>query len=202
MDDEYRTIEKPAEGIYREKGSRFLAFGYPVANEDSAKEFLNGLRKKYHDARHHCYAYKLLEGNLYRYNDDGEPSGTAGKPIFGTIISNDLNNILVVVVRYFGGTLLGRNRLLNAYRSAALDMISNAGIIECHIENIYRFEFPYIKMSEVMNLIKEESLPVIHPEYNESCSFYTIIRKSNAGNILGRIEAVAGLKWSAMKEIT
>ncbi len=198
---EYRTIEKPAEGIYREKGSRFLAFGYPVANEDSAREFMNGLRKKYHDARHYCYAYRLVEGKLHRYNDDGEPSGTAGKPIFSTIISNDLNNILIAVVRYFGGTLLGRNRLLNAYRSASLDMISNAGIIECHIENIYRFEFPYIKMNEVMNLIKEESLPVIHPEYNESCSFYTRIRKSNAGKILGRIEAVAGFKWSAIKEI-
>jgi len=201
MDDKYRTIEKPAEGIYREKGSRFLAFGNPVTSEDSARDILNSLRKKYHDARHHCYAYRLVAENLYRYNDDGEPSGTAGKPLYGTIISNDLNNIMVVVVRYFGGTLLGRNRLSNAYRSAALDMIANAAIMECFIENIYRFDFPYLKMNEIMSIVKEESLPVINADFSTSCIFYTRIRTSRASAILGRMEAVEGFKWSGEKEI-
>ena len=125
MDDSYKTLENPAEGIYREKGSRFLAFGYPVHNEEEIKIRVAALRKKYHDARHHCYAYRLgPAGETYRVNDDGEPSGTAGKPIYGQLLSNNLTNVLVVVVRYFGGTLLGTGGLITAYRSATSDMLA------------------------------------------------------------------------------
>ena len=129
--DNYLSIEKRSEGIYKDRGSKFLAFAFPVYQEDEIKDILAELRKEYHDARHHCYAYRLgASKEIYRVNDDGEPSSSAGKPIFGQIQSNDLSNILIVVVRYFGGTLLGVGGLINAYRSAAADALINASIIE------------------------------------------------------------------------
>ena len=128
--DKYLTIEKNSDGIFKDRGSKFLAFAYPVSSPEEIKIILAELRKKYHDARHHCYAYMLgAEKETYRSNDDGEPSSSAGKPILGQIQSNNLSNILIVVVRYFGGTLLGVGGLINAYRSAAADAIRNANII-------------------------------------------------------------------------
>ncbi len=142
MDDSYKTLESPAEGTYREKGSRFLAFGFPVQNEEEIRNILASLRKKYHDARHHCYAYRLgTTGEAYRVNDDGEPSGTAGKPILGQLLSNNLTHVLVVVVRYFGGTLLGTGGLITAYRSATADMICKCKncCAYCRIESTSHF---------------------------------------------------------------
>lgn len=128
--DEYLTISKPSEGLFKDRGSKFLAFAYPVSSEDEIKEIQEHLRSEYHDARHHCYAYMLgKDKNVFRANDDGEPSSTAGKPILGQIKSYDLTNILIVVIRYFGGTKLGVSGLINAYKTAAEEALKNAKII-------------------------------------------------------------------------
>ena len=144
FEDTYYTISAPSEGLFKDRGSRFIALAYPVTTEKEIKEIQVSLRKKYHDARHHCYAYRLgYDKSVYRVNDDGEPSGTAGKPIFGQIQSKDLTNIFIVVIRYFGGTLLGVSGLINAYRSAAADAIEHAQIIQKTIMDLYEISFEY-----------------------------------------------------------
>ena len=135
MEDTYKTIEKPSEGLFKDKGSKFISFAFPVDNEEEIKEIVQSIKKEHHSARHHCYAWRLgADQLLFRANDDGEPSSTAGKPILGQIQSFDLTNILIVVVRYFGGTLLGVSGLINAYRNAALDAINQAEIVEKLVE--------------------------------------------------------------------
>ena len=158
MEDLYRTVEVVAEGLYKEKGSKFLAFVYPVATEEQIREIITGIKGKYYDARHHCYAWRLgAAKNHFRMNDDGEPSSTAGKPIFGQIQSFDLTNVLIVVVRYFGGTKLGVSGLINAYREAAADAIRNAVIVEKTVDEILRIRFSYLVLNDVMKVIKEEN---------------------------------------------
>lgn len=202
MDDEYKTLKSPAEGTYREKGSRFIAYGYPVDSEESAKEIVASLKKTHHNARHHCYAYRLAtDAEVYRMNDDGEPSGTAGKPIYGTLISNNLNNILIVVVRYFGGVLLGRNRLANAYKAAALEMLSNAMIKTGYVENMYRITFPYVQMNNVMQIMKEENISPVKPRYENTVSFYAGIRRSVSNVVLGKLDEVDGLIYEAVDHV-
>jgi len=159
MEDVYQTIVSESIGIFKDKGSKFLAFAYPVTTEEEIKGKLALLRKEHHSARHHCYAWRLgTEDIIYRTNDDGEPSSTAGKPILGQLLSANVTNILVVVVRYFGGTLLGVGGLINAYRNAASDVIHNAVIIQKIIEIEWQLHFNYTNMSEVMNVIKSENL--------------------------------------------
>ncbi|MCD4710671.1 MAG: YigZ family protein, partial [Bacteroidales bacterium] len=159
MTDLYKTIQTPSEGIYKEKGSKFLSFACRVSNEESIKQHLATLQKQYHDARHHCYAWRLEpEKSRYRVNDDGEPSGSAGRPIYGQIVSRDLTDLLVVVVRYFGGTLLGVGGLINAYRSAASDALDHTSIIECKVYDRLRLEFGYDRMNAVMKVIKDFQL--------------------------------------------
>lgn len=192
--DSYLTIEKPAEGIYREKGSRFLAFGFPVEREEEVKEILTGIRKKYHDARHHCYAYRLgSRKDIFRMNDDGEPSGTAGKPIYGQLISHDLTNVLVVVVRYFGGTLLGTGGLIIAYRSATADMLSHAALVTRHVEVKIHISFPYTAMSQVMKILKE-ALVQANADYGSECSMVLKVREGMLNRILDRLHAIPGIK--------
>jgi uncharacterized YigZ family protein len=194
MEDSYRTIEKPAEGEYREKGSRFLAFGFPVENEEEVRVFLSGIRKKYHDARHHCYAYRLgSRKDIYRVNDDGEPSGTAGKPIYGQLLSNDLTNVLVVVVRYFGGTLLGTGGLINAYRSSVANMLSLAVIVTRHVEVKLNISFPYGVLNNVMKILKDESLVPGNPDYSTCCSMFLKVREGNLKRLVDRLQTVPGL---------
>lgn len=194
MDDFYRTIEKPAEGLFRDRNSKFLAFGFPVSAPDQIPDILTTLRKKYHDARHHCYAYRIgPHKDLFKFNDDGEPSGTAGKPIYNQIVANDLSDVLVVVVRYFGGTLLGTGGLINAYKSASAEMFLNASFVVKYIETCYLMEFPYEKMNVVMKILKEENLIPLEPMYGESCSLKVHIRK-------GRTEGFLK-KTSVFKEI-
>ncbi|MDR1740006.1 MAG: YigZ family protein [Bacteroidales bacterium] len=165
--DTYRTIANPVEGIYKDKGSKFLAFAFPVSDKHQAEEYVAGLRKKYFDARHHCYAYRIGE-NEFRINDDGEPSGTAGKPIYGQILSQDITNILIVVVRYFGGTLLGTSGLIKAYKNATADALQNASIIECVRTSTLTINFPYEKTSAVMKILKDNDIIPPKPLYNES----------------------------------
>jgi uncharacterized YigZ family protein len=171
VESTYKTIAEKAEGLYREKGSRFLAFGFPVTDESEVKSILASLRKKYHDARHHCYAYRIgTDPFRYRANDDGEPSGTAGKPIYGQIVSHALTNILIVVVRYFGGTLLGTSGLVTAYRSAAANMIAASSVIERSIVVTCCLTFPYSAFNKLMKILKEAGIEPIRPVYDNACT--------------------------------
>jgi uncharacterized YigZ family protein len=171
VESTYKTIAEKAEGLYKEKGSRFLAFGFPVTDESGVKSILTSLRKKYHDARHHCYAYRIgTDPFRYRANDDGEPPGTAGKPIYGQIVSHELTNILIVVVRYFGGILLGTGGLVTAYRSAAASMIASASVTERSLTVTCFLTFPYSSFNGLMKIIKEEGIEYTHPVYENPCT--------------------------------
>jgi uncharacterized YigZ family protein len=194
FEDKYKTIRTVSTGIYREKGSRFLAFAIPVSSQEEVKTNLERFRKEYHDARHHCYSYMIgYDKSIWRSNDDGEPSGTAGKPILGQINSNDLSNILIVVVRYFGGTLLGVGGLIKAYRSAAADSISRAEIIECTVREYYRINFPYSAMNDVMKIIKDEDLAQSEQKFEIECSLITGINLTAKERALARFETVENL---------
>ena len=169
--DFYLTISKVSEGFYKEKGSKFLAFAYPVRNEEEVKEKLEALRKQFYDARHFCYAYIYgLEGENYRANDDGEPNHSAGDPILGQIKSKALTNTLVVVVRYFGGTKLGVGGLITAYKTAAFEALEQNEIIEKPITKRFKLVFPYEEMNEVQRLIKELDLEIGHQTFEMECS--------------------------------
>lgn len=179
MEDSYRTISGESEGAYKDRGSKFLAFAFPVNSESATKKILSDIRKQHHSARHHCYAYKLgLNNNEYRINDDGEPSGTAGKPILGQILSHNLTNILIVVIRYFGGKLLGTSGLINAYRSAAEDAILRADIVTKYVECSIRIDFGYKRMKDIMNLINTYGGHISEKNFDERCRMKILIRKS------------------------
>ena len=155
--DSYHTLAGPAEAIYKEKSSKFLAYAYPVESEEEIRTLLDALRKKYYDATHHCYAWRLgPHGETFRANDDGEPSGTAGKPILGQLLSNDITDCLVVVVRYFGGTKLGVPGLIAAYRESAAEAIAAAEIVELTVDRTVRVDFPYVAMNAIMRVVKEQ----------------------------------------------
>lgn len=193
--DIYKTIKVPAEGIFRDRGSRFLAFAYPIPNQDTVKPILDQIRKEHHDAKHHCFAYMLgCERNIFRSSDDGEPSGTGGRPILGQINSFGLTNILIVVVRYFGGTLLGVSGLINAYRTAAEMAIQNSVIIECSLKVYYEIKYPYNSMNDVMKIIKEEEIFQSDQIFETVCSIKISFRTSSGENILKRFERVEGLQ--------
>ena len=171
MIDEYRTIKSGGEGYYTEKRSKFLAFAHHVSTVDEIKELLAGYRKKYYDARHVCYAYMLgPERTEFRANDDGEPSSTAGKPILGQINSFELTNIVIVVIRYFGGIKLGTSGLIVAYREAAKLAIEAGEILECHEQARLSFTFPYLSMNDVMKVVKKSDLKVIEQAFDNVCS--------------------------------
>ena len=192
FDDTYKTLAAPSEGLYKEKGSKFLAFAYPVRTLDEVKAHLEQLRKDYFDARHHCYAYILgPRKDAFRANDDGEPSGTGGRPIHGQLLSADLTDTLIVVVRYFGGILLGASGLANAYKTAARDAIDHATIVEKTIDVRYRLLFEYAAMNDVMRILKDFDLKPEHPDYNLDCSLEISIRQSESVRFY---DAVADLR--------
>jgi uncharacterized YigZ family protein len=195
MEDTYKTISRPAEGLFKDKGSKFLSFAYPVSSEEEVREIILTLKKEHHSARHHCYAWRLGQDKLnFRANDDGEPSSTAGKPILGQIQSHNLTNILIVVVRYFGGTLLGVSGLINAYKNAALDAINQAKVIEKIIEQNLLIEFGYGVMNDVMKVFKEEKLPQIESVFDLECKISTQIRLSSLNRITDSLQQIEGLK--------
>lgn len=186
--DTYRTIKQKSEGSYRDRGSKFLAFAFPVYTTDEIKRILADVKKQYHDARHHCYAYRLGAAKaVYRANDDGEPSGSAGNPILGQIRSFDLSNILIVVVRYFGGTLLGVGGLIHAYRSAASSAIQNATIITAAEQDLIEMEFPYAMMNEIMKIIRDEGMKLQAQDFDEACRIRAFIRKSRTSRLIERL---------------
>jgi uncharacterized YigZ family protein len=200
LSDNYITIKSASEGIFRDKGSRFLAFAYPLTDIEEIKPILDNLRKEHHEARHHCFAYMLgNERTVFRSSDDGEPSGTGGKPILGQINSFGLTNILIVVVRYFGGTLLGVSGLINAYRSAAAEAIRNAEIIECTLNEFYNITYPYNSMNDVMKILKEEQIDQTDQVFDLSCSIRISFRASLEEKILKRLERVEGLEYTYLQ---
>jgi uncharacterized YigZ family protein len=189
--DEYKTIAKPSQGSFRDRGSKFLAFAVPASSEQEVKQQLEALRKQYYDATHHCYAYILgFDKSAYRVNDDGEPSGTAGRPIYGQLLSADLTNTLIVVVRYYGGTNLGVPGLINAYKTAASEAINNSTILTKIVKETYEIEYPYEAMNDVMKIIKDEILEVINNEFGMKCVIRLAIRHSDAGRIVGKFSKV------------
>lgn len=194
MTDEYLTIsdDRVGEGYYTEKRSKFLAFSHHVTSVERIKELLAYYRKKYFDARHVCYAYVLgASGETYRANDDGEPSGTAGKPILGQINSNALTDILIVVVRYYGGVNLGTGGLVNAYRTAAAEAIAAAQIEKKQVEEEVVFSFPYIMMNSVMRIVKEMSPRILSQNYDNTCEMRFAIRRSQANQLREKLSKLS-----------
>ncbi len=193
--DTYLTIDKPAEAIFKDKGSKFLAYAYPVDNDQQIKEILNQLKKEHHTANHHCYAYRLGADKMnFRANDDGEPSNTAGKPILGQIQSNDLTNILIVVVRYFGGTLLGVSGLINAYKNSAADVIKVSSIIEKQILFNYTIQFYFEHLNDVMKLLKQLDCKITNQQFDNNCELSFSIRKANSEQCEEKLKKIEGLK--------
>ena len=191
MDDTFKTIAAPAEGTYSEKRSKFLAFAIPVRTQDEVKELVKEYQKKYYDARHACYAYMLgHERKDFRANDNGEPSGTAGKPILGQINSNELTDILIIVVRYFGGIKLGTSGLIGAYKTAAADAIANATIIEKTVDDDVTVFFEYPFLNDVMRIVKEEEPQVVEQMFEMDCKMTLRIRRSKMERLLSRLEKV------------
>ena len=192
--DTFRTIAAPAEAIFTEKRSKFLAFAMPVSSAEQVKAHVAAFTKKYYDARHVCYAYMLGPERLtFRANDNGEPSGTAGKPILGQINSNELTDILIIVVRYFGGVKLGTSGLIVAYRQAAADAIANAQIVECTVDEAISFTFPYERMNDVMRIVKEESPAIQAQNFEITCAMTLTIRQSAMPKLRSRLEKIDGL---------
>ena len=181
IEDKYKEIQTHSTGIYKEKGSKFIAYSYPVYSEDQVKEKLEEVRRLEYSARHYCYAYILNpDKSAQRANDDGEPSSTAGKPILGQILSNDLTNILIVVVRYFGGVKLGVPGLIRSYKTAAADAIANSTLITKTIKEQYEVSFKYPQMNDVMRLIKEFDLEVVNTDFQIDCKLIFAVPKSKA----------------------
>ena len=193
MIDEYKTItNKIGEGTYSEKRSKFLAFSHHVETLNEVKEIVASSRKKYYDARHVCYAYMLgVERTEFRANDDGEPSSTAGKPILGQINSNDLTDILIIVVRYYGGVNLGTGGLIVAYKAAAALAIEDSVQETRQVEELVKYDFPYVMMNDVMRVVKEMQPRIVSQEYDNTCSITLSIRKSEAETLRGRLKKLS-----------
>ncbi len=192
MTDEYRTLKSGGEGYYTDKRSKFLAFAHHVSTVEEIKDILARYRKKYFDARHVCYAYMLgPERTEFRANDDGEPSSTAGKPILGQINSNELTDILIVVVRYYGGVNLGTSGLIVAYREAAADAIAHSEIETRQVEEIITYNFPYPMMNDVMRIVKDMQPRIVSQTYDNTCEIRLSIRKSEAEQLRNRLQKLS-----------
>jgi len=200
--DTYLTVKAFSEGLYKEKGSRFISMVWPVANQEEIKSILEKVRKEHHSARHHCYAWMLGQNRKnFRINDDGEPSGSAGKPILGQINAFQVTNVLIVVVRYFGGKLLGVSGLINAYRSAAESALKNGEITEHCIQDYFALDFPYSCLNDVMKIIKEEDAGQSQQKFELRCQMTINFRTSSRDRILKALSRIEGLKYSHISTI-
>jgi uncharacterized YigZ family protein len=194
FEDTFKTIRTPAEGIFKDRGSKFLAYAYPIEQENEVKPLVENLKKEHFKAVHHCFAYRLgLDRSNFRVTDDGEPSGTAGKPIFNTLLSQEITNILVVVVRYFGGTLLGVPGLINAYKSATIEALAVADIIEKTVNDVYNVSFEFVQMNDVMKVVKEFSLKIRNQTYDNQCTMELEFRKTLTNQVIGKFEKIDGI---------
>lgn len=202
FDDTYKTIESASEGIFRDKGSKFIAYAYPIRSEDEVKPIITALRAEHAKARHFCYAYRLTpDRSVFRINDDGEPSGTAGRPILNSLLSEDVTNILMVVVRYFGGTLLGVPGLINAYKTASIEALKASKIINKTVNDVYEANFDYLQMNDVMKLVKEEHIDVLAQQFDTQCVLKFEIRKNQLNQILGKFDKIAGVKLKYLQTV-
>ena len=200
FDDSYKTIVNHSEGFFKDRGSKFISHAYPVKTEEDVKEILAQLRKDYYDARHHCYSYILNpDKSAFRINDDGEPSGSAGKPIHGQLLSYDLTNTLVVVIRYFGGTKLGIPGLINAYREATRDALNQTEIITKTINEYFQIEYEYPLMGNVMRIIKDENLEQINTQFEISCKIEMRVRKNDYQRIADEFGKIHGVKLKHLR---
>ena len=191
--DTYKTISAPAESLYKEKSSKFLIYAYPVLNEEQIRKHLEVLHKQHYNATHHCYAWRLgFRGETFRANDDGEPSSTAGKPILGQLLSNEVTNCLIVVVRYFGGTKLGVSGLIEAYRDSAAQVLQEADIVELTIDTTVTIDFSYMAMNSVMRIVKEDSPKILEQEFDNLCRMKLAIRESKAEMMISKLNKVEG----------
>ena len=195
FEDTYYTIDKPTEGIFRDKGSKFIAYAYPFRDENSLKDIITELKSLHPKARHHCWAYRLTpDRSVFRVNDDGEPSGTAGRPILNVLLSKDVTNVLVVVVRYFGGTLLGVPGLINAYKTATQEALEVAEIVEKTVNDVYEIAFEYLQMNDVMRVIKEENIQVLDQQFDNNCVIKMEIRKMQVNTVLHKLDKIDNIK--------
>lgn len=189
MNDSYKSIAEPSEGLFKDNGSRFIALAYPVESEEQVRDIVSGLKKEYHDARHHCYAYRIgLGGERFRANDDGEPSGSAGRPILGQIDSAGLSDILVVVVRYFGGIKLGIPGLIRAYKTSTQDALSSAQVVEKIAGDWFELRFDYSLMQAAMKLVKDMNLPQRGQSFDLQCSMQVRVRLDLQADFLERAQ--------------
>lgn len=187
--DTYKTIEAASQGEYKERGSRFIAYAFPIKNSDEMKPIMEEIKSEHYAARHHCFAYRIgQEGEDWRAFDDGEPSGTAGRPILGQLLSSDITNILVIVVRYFGGTKLGVPGLINAYRNATIEALNSAEIVIRTINAVFNFTFDYLAMNDVMRLIKDFDANIMEQHFDNTCHIKLSVRCGNAEAFYKRAE--------------
>lgn len=191
--DCYKTIARAAETTYRQLSSKFYTYAYPVETEEEIKEYLDALRKRWYDATHHCYAWRLgPHGEQFRANDDGEPSSTAGKPILGQLLSHEVTNCLVVVVRYFGGTKLGVPGLIAAYKESTAQVLAECEIVERTVDVVVRVEFSYVAMNDVMRIVKDMQPRIVEQLFDNLCTMTLSIRESESEQLIGRLEKVEG----------
>ena len=195
VEDSYKSIAGHSEGLFKDNGSRFIAHAYPVETEEEVRSIVSALRKEYYDARHHCYAYRLgYKGDVFRASDDGEPAGSSGRPILGQIDSNGLSDVLVVVVRYFGGIKLGIPGLIRAYKTSTADAISNANIVEKIASRRFRVVFGYMSMNRVMKVMKDLNLSQSNQQFDMECSLQTVVRLTLVDSFLERMADVEGCR--------
>jgi uncharacterized YigZ family protein len=195
FEDTYLTIEKPAAGNFRDRGSKFLAYAYPISSDNDIKAIIATLKQEHPKANHHCWALRWsTDRSVFRINDDGEPSGTAGRPILNTLLSRNLTNTAVVVVRYFGGTLLGVPGLINAYRTAAELALNEARVIEKTVNDIYTIAFDYLQMNDVMRIVKEDNLEILEQQFDNNCEIKVSIRKMQVNQALGKLQKLTSVK--------
>jgi uncharacterized YigZ family protein len=195
FEDTYFTIEKPSEGVFRDRGSKFLAYAYPVTTEQEIRNIVTDLKKENPKANHHCWAMRWsTDRSVFRLNDDGEPSGTAGRPILNTLLSRNLTNIAVVVVRYFGGTLLGVPGLINAYRTATELALNEAVVIEKTVNDVYTIAFDYLQMNDVMRIIKEDNLEILEQQFDNACAIKVSIRKMQVNHAIAKLQKLHSVK--------
>ncbi|MGV3704600.1 MAG: IMPACT family protein [Arcticibacter sp.] len=196
FDDTYKTVGRPGEGIFRDKGSKFIGYAIPVKTEQELKDHLARIRAEHPKARHYCWAARFTtDRSVFKLNDDGEPSGSAGRPILNTLLSQDVTNTVVIVVRYFGGTLLGIPGLINAYKTAAVEALKESVIIELSLTDVYSLHFGYLEMNTVMRVLKEHDLQILEQSFDNECSITLGIRKSILNQVLGKMDKVSGLSY-------
>lgn len=202
FEDSYKVVTSKGEGLYKEKGSKFIAEAFPVHSEAEVKERVAEIKKKYFDAKHHCYAFMIgPDKACYRSSDDSEPSGTAGKPILNQILSKDVTNVCVVVTRYFGGQLLGVPGLINAYKTSAREALDNCTIVEKTIDEVYSLEFDYPLLNEVMRILKDENLEQQNPKFELNCYLEISIRQSDSDRIIEKLKRIFGVTVKYIKTV-